>query len=170
MPENRKPPAPADLARNLRRDGPTAYRALWALAAERDKALPILKPDLLAEDKPDAERINRLIGVLDDPDPEVRDTAMRALRQIGSDAEPPLRKAPAAANSDKLRARLRGLLADLEGDGTTGPASALYATRVVDLLDLIGTTEARKLLETLAREGRTSQLRDEAKAALAGRR
>jgi hypothetical protein len=129
-----------------------------------------LKPDLLAEDKSDAERIDRLIGVLDDTDPVVRDAAMKALRRIGANAEPPLRKALAATNSDKLRARLRGLLADLEGDGATGPPNAAYATRAVDLLELIGTTEARKLLETTARQGRTPQLREEAKAALAARR
>jgi hypothetical protein len=39
----------------------------------------------------------------------------------------------------------------------------------VDLLELIGTAEARKRLEALARDGRTWALRREAKAAL-GRR
>jgi WD40 repeat protein len=37
-PEEKKPSGLTELSRNLQRDAATAYRALWALAAERDKA------------------------------------------------------------------------------------------------------------------------------------
>jgi len=168
FPAGKARPKADDLLRDLHRDGATAYRALWALAAEGDKVLPLIKRDLLCNLKSDDERISRLIAVLADPDETVRDAALKALRVIGADAVPALRKELASTTSDKLRARLRGLLTDLEvAEKLTLSNEALYPGRAVDLLELIGTTEAQKLLKLLAGEGRTSRLRDEAKAALA---
>jgi hypothetical protein len=116
------------------------------------------------------DEVSRLLADLDDADPKVRARAIQRLRRIGPPAELPLRKALEGAASDKLRARLRGLLADLESrDVFTPDNHAHYASRVVDLLELIGTPEARKLLEALARDGATWALQQEAKAALARR-
>jgi hypothetical protein len=79
-----------------------------------------------------------------------------------------LRKALEEAGSDKLRARLRGLLAELEADGVIAPAEdSRQAARAVDLLDLIATAAARELLEAVARDGCTWPLQREARAALA---
>ncbi|MBV8590466.1 MAG: tetratricopeptide repeat protein, partial [Acetobacteraceae bacterium] len=43
---------------------------------------------------------------------------------------------------------------------------ARQAARAVEVLELVGTAEARQLLETLARDGRTKAIQEEAKAAL----
>jgi RNA polymerase sigma factor (sigma-70 family) len=161
-------PGPDELCRDLRDGGADAYRALWALAAERDRAMPALRKDLLKPGtRDDDARIDRLIDQLSDADSAVRGGALTELRQLGAQAEPAVRGALARATSDKLRARLRGLLAELELDGAITPADALHAIRAVDLLELIGTAEARKLLEVLARDGRSWWLREEARAALA---
>jgi WD40 repeat protein len=162
------PPGPDELCRDLRDGGADAYRALWALAAVRDRAMPALRKDLLKPGtKDDDARIDRLVGELSDADPAVRDRAIKELRRLGAQAEPALRAAQARATSEKLRARLHGLLTELELDAAITPADALHAIRAVDLLELIGTEEARKLLEALAREGRSWWLREEARAALA---
>jgi RNA polymerase sigma factor (sigma-70 family) len=167
-PPGKKPPTPEELCLDLRDDGAIAYRAVWALAALRDKALPALKKELLsAETGEDAERVRRLVADLDDADPKVRNRALEGLRPVGAPAEPVLRKALESAKSDKLRSRLRGFLAELEADGVINPAAdGRHAARAADLLELMGTAEARKLLEELAKTGRTAALQREAKAAL----
>jgi RNA polymerase sigma factor (sigma-70 family) len=167
-PPGKKPPTPEELCLDLRDDGAIAYRAVWALAALRDKALPALKKELLsAETQEGAERVRRLVADLDDADPKVRNRALEGLRPVGASAEPILRMALESAKSDKLRSRLRGFLAELEADGVIAPAAdGRHAARAVDLLELMGTAEARKLLEELARTGRTGALQREAQAAL----
>jgi RNA polymerase sigma factor (sigma-70 family) len=168
-PKGKAPPPAEELWRDLGRDGAAAYRAIYALAADRGKALLLGKKDLT----PGAgvrDEVGALVADLDSADPKMRERALQGLRRIGSAAEPALRLALAGAKSEKLQARLRGLLADLEAGGAIFPdGDALYAARAVDLLELIGTAEARKRLEALARDGRTWALRREAKAAL-GRR
>jgi hypothetical protein len=165
----KKPPTPGELCQDLNDDGATAYRAVWALAAQRDQALPALKKEMLGTlTREGAERVGRLIADLDDADPKVRTRALEGLHRVGAPAEPALRKALEAAKADKLQARLRGLLAELEADGVIDPARhAVQAARAVDLAELIGTAEARRLLEAAARDGRTWPLQQEAKAALA---
>jgi RNA polymerase sigma factor (sigma-70 family) len=165
----KKPPTPGELCQDLHDDGATAYRAVWALAAQRDRALPALKKEMLGTlTKEDAERVGRLVADLDDAAPKVRVRALEGLHRVGAPAEPALRKALEGAKSEKLQARLRGLLAELEADGVIDPArDAVQAARAVDLAELIGTAEARRLLEAAARDGRTWPLQQEAKAALA---
>jgi WD40 repeat protein len=170
-PEGKAPASPDDLWRDLRSDGATAYRAVWALALERDRALSLARRELAGPGKaPQREEIGRLVADLDSPDAKVRARAIRELRRIGPPADSALRTALAAATSDTLQARLRAVIADLESEDRFTPDNhAHYASRVVDLLELIGTTEARKLLEALARDGATWALQQEAKAALARR-
>jgi len=167
-PKGKAPPRSEELWRDLAGDGVAAYRAVWALAAERDSALTFIKKDLVEpKDDPSRDEVQRLLTDLDAADPKVRDRAIRGLRRLGARAELALRKALEGARSDKLRARLRGLLAELEGDDPLKPERDVrHAARVVDLLEMIGTAEARKSLETLARDGRTGALQEEARAVL----
>jgi RNA polymerase sigma factor (sigma-70 family) len=168
LPKGKEPPGPEDLWSDLGRDAATAYRAVSALAADRERALPLLKRELLGTGgEPGGKRVKRLVADLDDADPKVRDRALRELRRVGATAEPALRKALREANSDKLRARLRGLLTELEADGVIAPADDNHLVgRAVQVLELVGTDEARKLLEALARDGRDERVKAEAKAAL----
>ena len=165
-PKGKKPPTPEELWRDLGRDGGAAYRALWALAADRDKALSLVKTDL-APGSAIRDEMGLLLADLDSADPKVRERALEGMLRMGLQAEATLRKALGAAKSEKLQARLRAILAQLEGEGVLTPDDdALYAGRVVALLELIGTAEARKRLDALARDGRTWALRQEAMAVL----
>jgi len=168
LPKGKEPPSLEQSSRDLHGEAAIAYRALFALAAERDKALPVLQRDLINTDKAAApEPIPQKVAKLADADPKVRSRALEELRRVGAPAEPALRKALAAAKDEKLQARLRALLAELEADGLIEPAADMrYASRVVDLLELIDTKEARQLLARMARDGRTAALQGEAQAAI----
>ncbi len=148
----------------LRGEAAPAYRALFSLAAERDAVIPLLKRELISSEKPAVlDRQRRLVAELADPNPKVRSVALDGLRIVGAPAEPWLRQALAAAKDEKLRARLRGLLAELEADGVLDPGTdAKAASRSVALLELIGTTQAWALLDQLAHAGRTGAVQQEA--------
>src|SRR5262249_29886332 len=87
------------------------------------------------------------------------------LERLGELAEPALRKTLAAQPSLELRQRIERLLERLV---TWQPPSAdlVRAIRSVDVLERIGTSEAKQLLEQLAHGAASAQLTTEAQASL----
>jgi hypothetical protein len=148
-------------------DGGTAYSAMWTLAAVPKLSVPLLVKRLQPE-KPvpvDAKKVEQWIKELDDNQFAVRDKASAELGRLGKAIEAQLRRAlNQGTPSAEQRIRLLALLKKLEG-----PALALdelRAARGAEILEHMGTPEARRLLAELARGPADSVFTRQAKASL----
>ncbi len=107
----------------------------------RDRLRPVAAPD--------SPRIARLIAMLDDDDYAVRQCAMQTLEDIGEAARPALETAHRAPPSIEARRRIEALLARCESQP---PApDSLRALRALELLEQIGTSEARQVIAALTK-------------------
>jgi hypothetical protein len=108
--------------------------------------------------------MRRLVADLDSDELEVREMAERELIRWGPRAAPALHRLLRAKPSLESSRRAEAILLQLERRQLT--REELQAVRAIEVLELIGTTEARHALERLARgtegDGRT----EEAKMAL----
>jgi RNA polymerase sigma factor (sigma-70 family) len=145
-------------------DGAAAYRTVWTLTAAPRQAVPLLEKHLRPAPPEDGKRITRLIADLDHDEFVVREKAEAELRKLGPAAEAALRKALDGVPSAEQGMRIRKLLDDLQGPITS--PDLLRAMRAVEVLEQIGTSEARKVLEALARGEPDNRLTQDAKAAL----
>jgi WD40 repeat protein len=155
----------ADLAAE---DAGKAYRAVWALVAAPAQSVPFLRDHLHPARPPDPERLRRLLADLDSENFAVREAATRDLAGLGGDAAPALRKALEAAPSPEVRRRVDGLLTDalLATRRPVGSPQALRDLRAVHGLEQVGTSEAREVLEALAKGAPGARLTREAMASL----
>jgi RNA polymerase sigma factor (sigma-70 family) len=148
------------------RDAARAYDAVLALAATPEATVALLRGEL----RPAVSKTAKVKDLLADLDSDTfakREKATRALRELGADAEPALRKVYQASPSLEVRQRAGRLLEELASRALS-PAE-LRAVRAVETLEYCGTAGARELLETLARGAVEARLTQEAKAALARR-
>jgi WD40 repeat protein len=125
---------------------PRAYRAMRTLADRPDEAVPLLRRHLRPASL-DVARVRRLVGALDSDDFEKRGAALRDLKELPEEAEPEVRRALGETQSEEVRRRLTTLLA-------TWPLppspEELRGRRAVQVLEWIGSDEARALLAALA--------------------
>jgi hypothetical protein len=136
--------------------------ALWALVAAAEQSVPFLRNHLRPVARPDEERLARLTQDLDDDQLAVRRQAAKELPELGDTAEPALRRGLEGTPSLELRRRIEQLLARL----AEWSPERLRALRAVEVLEQSGTTEARRLLQELARGAPAARLTQEAQAAL----
>jgi RNA polymerase sigma factor (sigma-70 family) len=128
-------------------DAALAFRALWRLAARPAEAVTLLRGRLKPAAGPAARLPDRLVRDLDSNRFAVRETATRDLERLGDLAEPALRRALAGRPSLEARRRIDRLLAR-PGSSEGGPERRQQA-RAFELLERLGTPEARALLEQL---------------------
>jgi hypothetical protein len=145
-------------------DAEKAYRAIWTLTTGPKLAIPYLRERLQPKKvaAPDAREIDRLIADLDHDRFLTRRNATIALEKLGKLAEKALRKAAPKARTPEMRMRIELLLSKLDAEGLT--ADQVQAFRALEVLELLGTAEARKALEELAKQDTDDWLRNEAKA------
>jgi RNA polymerase sigma factor (sigma-70 family) len=143
-------------------DAPKAHRAMQALLAA-GQAVSFLKGRLRPAPALDGGRIDRLLADLDSDQFAAREKASRELRQLGDGAEPALRKALSGKPSAEQRRRLKELLREMS---TLGPGDRLRELRSVEVLEHLGTPDARRVLASLAEGGPDARLTREAKASL----
>jgi hypothetical protein len=115
-----------------------------------------LRPVALA----DSGRLKRVLADLDSADFSSREKAGQELADLGEAAEPALREALNGKPSLEVRQRLERLLETLER------RTKLRAVRAVEVLEGVGSPDARRLLERLARGLSGARLTQEAKASL----
>jgi hypothetical protein len=151
----------ADLAGN---DATRAFDAIRKLSASPDQAITMLKDRVRPATPPDPKRLARLLADLDSEHFELRRQAQSELEALAELAEPALRKALAGDPSLDLRQRLERLLDHLSGQ--VPPAGQLRELRAVELLELLGGSEARQLLQILAGGTPEACLTREARSAL----
>jgi RNA polymerase sigma factor (sigma-70 family) len=143
----------ADLAAT---DAAKAFAALRRLARSPAQAAALVKERVRPAVPPDAKTIAALITDLQSDVFAVRQKAEAGLEALGELAEPQIRQALAGDPSIEVRQRLQRLLK------VTRPVRDL---RVVELLELAGGADARRVLEELARGAASARLTREAQAA-----
>ena len=115
----------------------------------------------------DPQRVVRLIADLDDRQYKTRQRAFRELEGLEEVVESALRRALRQQPSVEVRQRVWRLLAKLEALRKLSLSpSRLRALRTVEVLEHIGTAEARRQLKRLASGAREARLTQDAKAAL----
>jgi DNA-binding beta-propeller fold protein YncE len=151
----------ADLARE---DAGRAYRAIHALAAAPQQALPLLRQHLKPASVPDARRLDRCLAELDSNDFAVRQKATEELAKLGVAAESAMRKALAQKPSLEARRRLKELLERLKVREL--PTDVLRDLRALEVLERLDARDAEPLLEALARGAPEDRRTQEAQATL----
>jgi WD40 repeat protein len=144
-------------------EGVRAYRALWAMVAARQSVAFLserLRPVAPIEEEP----VARLIAELDSEQFETRSRAAKELQQLGELAEPTLRKALAGKPSLEVSRRLEALLDQVERQTLT--PEQLLVLRALEVLEHVGSPEARCVLKELAKGASAARLTKEAKASL----
>jgi WD40 repeat protein len=170
--ESTPPPAPrlldgqleslwADLAGA---DAPRAYRAIWSLTAAAPQAVPWLKERVRPVAPVGPRRLARLIADLDSDLFETRESASRELERLAEVAGPALRQGLTDRLAPEPRRRVEQLLERLEGWDAF--PERLRVLRAVEALELAGTSEARHVLEGLARGAPVARVTQEAAVAL----
>jgi RNA polymerase sigma factor (sigma-70 family) len=165
-----KPRTAAELAADWGRladaDAGRAYRAVRRLAADPARAVPYLRERLRpVGSAPNAATLDRLAAALDGEQFADREKAFAELDRMGEVALPGLRERAVHADSAEVRRRIGRLL---EKNDPAKPSPRKYReTRALEVLEGVGTAEARQVLESLAKGAPEAGLTREAKASLA---
>ena len=146
------------------RDAAKAYKASCTLRAGGSETVALLRERLRPAAATPARPVIAWITDLDSDRFEVRQKAFRELENLGEAAEPALRKALAGNPSPEVRQRVEDLLAKRDR-GATAPQQ-VEGVRAVEVLEHIGTPEARQVLKELGNGNPDALLTREARAAL----
>jgi WD40 repeat protein len=155
-------------------DARRAYLARWRLADAPAVSLPLLRERLRPADQPDRRRLKQLLAELADDDFEVRERASTALAGYAPYIDSALQEALEETDSAEAARRLQDLLAR-EPYATPQGAATLQRLRAIEVLERIGTPDARAILRDIAQgtpyaaetrhaEGALQRLRYRAKA------
>jgi hypothetical protein len=145
-------------------DAARAYRAMWDLVEEPQDGLPFVKERIKPVPKVEAARIAQWIESLENDKFSVREQATAELNLLGEVALPSLRKAMTGQVSLEGRRRMEKLL-DTFG-GPVPPPETLRALRAVEMLEHIGSPEARLLLHAFSLGAPEARVTQDAKASL----
>ncbi|HEV3255273.1 MAG TPA: WD40 repeat domain-containing protein, partial [Gemmataceae bacterium] len=149
----------ADLAST---DSGRAFVAMRALLATPRQAAALLRAHARPEPRWDAKRSARLIADLDDNKFAVRQRAARELEHLGEAAEAPLREVLKGQPSPEVRRHVQELLHNLETRSHS--TEYLRGLRTLEILEYLGTPQARQVLQRLAGGASRARLTQEAKA------
>jgi WD40 repeat protein len=145
-------------------DPAAAHRAMAGLAAAPAQALPLCKERLRPLSKPlDRAQLAQWIAALDDDSFTVRKQAARELALAGDDAADALRQALHNSPSAESKRQMENLLARLEKGGDP---ERLRFVRALEVLERIGSPQAKEVLRALAGKPLTADLREEVQASL----
>jgi hypothetical protein len=154
-----------DLWRDLAgADAGRAHEAVWRLILSPKESVLLLREKLRPAAPADAALIARRVAELDDDDFTVREKATKDLESAGEAARAALEKALEKAPSAEVKQRAESLLAKLD-EGTPG-AEVLRELRALEVLEAVGTPEARQVVEGLANGTAGARLTREAKGTL----
>ncbi|MGH7168724.1 MAG: WD40 repeat domain-containing protein, partial [Gemmataceae bacterium] len=145
-------------------DAARANRALAGLAAAPSQAVPLIQKRFPTTWKNlDRKQIARWIAELDDDSFQAREQATRELRRVGSDAAAALREALTKAPSPEAKRRIKGIL-NLLSKGNR--PKYLRELRAIEVLERIGTPQAKDVLRSLAGKKLPPDLGEEVQASL----
>jgi WD40 repeat protein len=144
-------------------DAGQAYRAMGTLVGVPDEAVRLVKERLRPAASPNDRDVARWIADLGADQFAVREKATEELERVGDLAGPALRTKLADKPSLEVRQRIDQLLTRIARPSP----SSLRDLRAVELLEIVGGVEAKKVLETLASGAEGARLTEEARASLA---
>jgi WD40 repeat protein len=125
-----------------------AFAAICALAASPKEAVALFKDRLQPAPPLDADKVQKLLVQLDSDRYKERQQASAELIKMGERVVPELDKVMAAKPALDLQRRVENLLERLAGPKLIGEQLRVF--RAVEVLERIGTPEAREVLERLA--------------------
>jgi len=146
-------------------DAAKAGKAMLVLAASRE-AVPAIRERLkpVAIDPAQDKKIAKLIGELESEQPAVRNRAAEDLMKLVEAAEPALEKVLAGMPSLDMTRRVEQVLKGIEERSRS--MEQIRPLRALEVLEQIGTPDARLVLEGIANGAPDARLTLEAKAAL----
>jgi uncharacterized protein with WD repeat len=142
-------------------DAGKAYQAIHSLVRAQQRAIPLLKARLQPAPEPDTQRIRRWIADLESDQFVVRQQATEALGKQRDLVEAALLAKLSEQPSLEVRQRIERLLDRIQ----VGP-EMLQNCRAIEVLERVGSPEAKQVLETLATGAEGAWLTREAKASL----
>jgi RNA polymerase sigma factor (sigma-70 family) len=145
-------------------DAEKAYQAIGTLVGANDQAVLLVKGRLRPAPEPNVQQITRWITALDSDQFAVRQKAIEELEKLGEQVVSALRTKLAERPSLEVRQRIEQLLSKIEQEPLS--PDAIRTLRAVEVLENIGSSEAKKVLETLATGAEGFRLAREAKASL----
>jgi dipeptidyl aminopeptidase/acylaminoacyl peptidase len=148
-------------------DAAKAYVAVRALAASAPGAVAYLESRLHPAAAADGKWVAALIADLDNDSFAAREKAESELDQLGEAAGPACTKALAAQPSAEARRRLEAILRKHTERERNPTGENLRALRALEVLEMIGSPPARRILESLARGLPGARITEEAKASRA---
>jgi len=148
----------------LASDGITAFEAIETLVSVPEQAVKLCRERLQPASAPDIQRISLLIADTHHNRYAVRQKATAELEQIGEEAEPQLIQAAVNQSPLETRRRAEMLLTKLETGKLTG--ETLRSARALEVLEQIGTPEARQIVQMIAAGPSEARLTIEALATL----
>jgi hypothetical protein len=143
-------------------DASKAWRAVWRMADSPQETLAFLLGHVKPSPTAAADVTRKLLADLDSDSLEVREAAVKRLKELGPQAEPALRAALQEKPSLEQRRRIQELLAAAPHPPTP---EELQQLRALIVLERIGTPEARRLLENVAKGPPSARLTRQARAA-----
>jgi hypothetical protein len=144
-------------------DAGKAYEGIWKLASIPAESIPLLKSRLRPVSIPDRRAISQWIRDLDSEDFRLRENAARELEKMAELAEPGLADAAQKSPSLEVRRHCNQLLNKL---AVISLPDQVRTMRAIEVLEKIGTIEAKQILEPLTQGAKESRLTEEAAAAL----
>jgi RNA polymerase sigma factor (sigma-70 family) len=147
-------------------DAGEAGRAVWAFTADPQRAVPFLVGRLRGlRPATEPQRIPQLVADLDSARFQARQTAAKELEALGKLAEPALREVLARPASLEVRRRIEKVLAKREVPMLA--PEVVRVLRALETLECIGSPEARRGLDDIAKHAPERYFREEASAAAA---
>ncbi|HEY7423020.1 MAG TPA: hypothetical protein VH682_02145, partial [Gemmataceae bacterium] len=147
-------------------DPAKAWRAVWRMAEAPKEALTFLRERVKPYPTAPADVTRKLLADLDDNSFEQRESAVKRLKKLGLQAEPALRAALQAKPSLEMKRRIESLLATLTETPQALSAEQLRQLRALIVLERIGSPEARRVLEEVAKGPESARLTRQARTAL----
>jgi hypothetical protein len=142
-----------------------AWQAILTMIQSPRLAVPFLKDRLKPVPRPDMKRIDQWLAELDSGDFRMREQATKNLHEVGELAFPALeKKLGEKVLSLEARRRMEALL---EKTKTVTSGEELRSIRAVEVLEGIGTPDAKEILEIVARGGEGAVVTEQAKKAVA---
>ncbi|HZU35227.1 MAG TPA: WD40 repeat domain-containing protein [Gemmataceae bacterium] len=129
-------------------DAAKAYGAIWRLAEAPGPAVALLRAHVKPVSEGDPKRVQKLLADLDHKRFRVRESATHELSVLGNAVLPEIRKALEGKPSPEARRRLQ-LIFTQAGNRPPSPDTICHL-RAVQVLEQVGTDEARALLQSLA--------------------
>jgi hypothetical protein len=160
--DTRTPREFADLWNELEKDAMSAFQAMTEFHIRGDKSVAWLAKQITPSVAPKPRELADLFTNLGDERYDVREKATKALQELDELALASLRKAVADNPDLEVKRRCERLI--VEATKLTPPR--LRESRLVEMLERIGTPAAKELLKKLAARPAGTRLHEEAKAAL----